>query len=232
MMKMATRSRILPRTARGFTLLELLLAMAITGLVSVMAYAGLSMATQAAERHGEAVRRLGELQTGVGWLVRDLRQLVARPIKDGSDELRPAILGTELQDELLELTHTGWDNPRDQRRAAVQRVRYRLDPDGNLWRDHWLVLDRLDDEEQLQEVKLLTGVVRFELQFLQSKKSTGTTSPLGGDWVDTWPVEEDSTELPLAVQFDLEMEGIGIVHRVIGLAVPAPQAAGSPGGQP
>lgn len=213
--------RVLPVGARGFTLLEVLLAMAITGMVAVMAYSGLSAATSAADRHGEMVRRLGELQTGIGWLVRDLRQSVNRPILDDGDELRPAIAGTELQDELLELTHTGWDNPRGQRRSSLQRVRYRLDPDGNLWRDNWLMLDRLDDEEQVQEVKLLTGVTRFKLQFLRRSEDDAAPSPLGGDWVDTWPEGEDDNDLPLAVQFDLDIEGIGTVHRVIGLALPA-----------
>lgn len=212
------------QAVRGFTLIEVLLAMAITALVAVMAYSGLSAATGAAERHGEMVQRIGELQTGVSWLVRDLRQSIDRPILDGSGELRPAIIGTELRDELLELTHTGWDNPRGQRRAAVQRVRYRLDPDGNLWRDHWLTLDRLDDEEQLQEVKLLTGVTSFKLQFLQRKKDD--TSPLGGEWVDTWPVDRGDTTLPAAVQFDLELEGIGLVHRVVGLATTGKQTSG------
>jgi general secretion pathway protein J len=222
------RSRVRPVGTRGFTLLEVLLAMAITGLVAVMAYSGLSAATSAADRHGEVVRRLGELQTGIGWLVRDLRQSVNRPILDGDDEIRPAIAGTELQDELLELTHTGWDNPRGQRRSALQRVRYRLDPGGNLWRDNWLVLDRLDDEEQVQEVKLLTGVTRFKLQFLRPSEDDAapspSPSPLGGDWVDTWPESQDDTAMPLAVQFDLDIEGIGTVHRVIGLALPATES--------
>jgi general secretion pathway protein J len=213
------------RAVQGFTLLEVLLAMAITGMVAVMAYSGLSIATSAAERHGETVRRLGELQTGVGWLVRDLRQAVNRPVLDAGDELQPAILGTELQDQLLELTHTGWDNPRGQRRSAVQRVRYRLDPDGNLWRDNWLALDRIDDEEQLQEVKLLTGVTRFKLQFLKRQGEQVSSSPLGGEWVDTWPETKGDAALPMAVQFDLDIEGIGTVHRVVGLTLPLPQSA-------
>lgn len=204
--------------ARGFTLLEVLLAMAITGLVAVMAYTGLSAAMSAASRHGEMVQRLGELQSGVNWVVRDLRQSVDRPILDGRGDLQPAIIGTELHDQLLELTHTGWDNPRGQRRSALQRVRYRLDPDGNLWRDHWLMADRLDDEEGLQETRLLSGVVQFKLQFLDGKAGDAAQSTLGGEWVDSWPVTKGDTVMPLAVQFDLELEGIGIVHRVVGLA--------------
>lgn len=218
----AARVRIDRRRDRGFTLLEVLLAMAITGLVAVMAYSGLSAAIGAAESHGAMVQRLGEIETAVNWVVRDLRQGVDRPILDGRDELQPSIIGTELHDQLLELTHNGWDNPRGQPRASLQRVRYRLDPDGNLWRDHWLVLDRLNDEDAVQEIKLLSGVVRFKAQFLQVQgdKATGpaSSSPLGGEWVDTWPVDKNSTDMPIAVQFDLEIEGIGVIHRVVGLS--------------
>jgi general secretion pathway protein J len=206
------------RNTRGFTLIEVLLALAITALITVMAYAGLTAAINAAAHHGELVRRIGDVQSAVGWLVRDLRQSVDRPIVDARGDTEPAIVGTELHDQLLELTHTGWDNPRGQRRAAVQRVRYRLDPDGNLWRDHWLVLDRLEDEDHLQQVKLLSGVLSFKLQFLDGKAANAGQSALGGEWVELWPMTKGDALLPLAVQFDLEIEGIGIVHRVVGLA--------------
>ncbi len=217
-------------SARGFTLLEVLLAMAITALVAVMGYAGLSAAISAAERHGEMVQRLGDVQTAVGWIVRDLRQSVKRPVTDARDNLRPAMIGSsDDSEQLLELTRSGWDNPRGQRRSALQRVHYRLDADGNLWRDHWLVLDRIDDEDRLQQVKLLTGVLGFRVQFLgrsAENADTGANSkPLGGDWVEEWPVSKSDMEtLPLAVQFDIDIEGIGVIHRVVSLAneQPAP----------
>lgn len=214
---MSNAARVVARrAARGFTLVEVLLVVLITGFVMVMAYAGLSAAIAAAERHGAMVQRLGEVQTALSWIARDLRQSVDRPVLDARGEMQPAIVGTELQDQLLELTHTGWDNPRGQRRAALQRVRYRLDPDGNLWRDHWLVLDRLDDEEHLQEIRLLGGVTRFKAQFLAARSDASST--LGGEWIDQWPENKGDALLPLAVQFDLEIEGIGVIHRVIGLA--------------
>ncbi len=203
----------------GFTLLEVLLAMAITGLVAVMAYAGLSAAMSAASHHGEVVQRLGDMQTAVNWLVRDFRQSIDRPVIDARDEMQAAIIGSDKSEQLLELTHTGWDNPRGQRRAAVQRVRYRLDPDGNLWRDHWLVLDRLDDEANLQQVKLLSGVLSFKAQFLKaSTAANAAPTQLGGEWIDLWPPTKDDKTLPLAVQFDIELEGLGVVHRIVGLA--------------
>jgi general secretion pathway protein J len=204
----------------GFTLIEVLLAMAITMMVAVMGYAGLSTAMTAAERHGEMVRRLGDTQSAVGWIVRDLRQSVDRPIIDAHGDEQPALLGGDDSgnEQLLELTHTGWDNPRGQRRGALQRVRYRLDGSGNLWREHWLVLDRIDDEDHLQKVKLLSGVQRFALKFLDGKSANAKQEVLGGEWVERWPVTRGDKVLPLAVQFDIDIDGIGVVRRVVGLA--------------
>jgi general secretion pathway protein J len=203
----------------GFTLLEVLLAMAITALIAVMAYAGLSTAINAASRHGEMVQRLGEVQTAIGWMVRDLRQGINRPITDARGDKRPAMIGSGDDEELLELTHSGWDNPRGQRRSALQRVHYRLDADRNLWRDHWLVLDRIDDEDHLQQIKLLTGVQSFKVQFLNGQSANAKQEVLGGEWVEQWPVNKNDTDkMPLAVQFDIDIEGIGVIHRVVGLA--------------
>lgn len=213
-------ARISGKYSRGFTLLEVLLAMAITAMVAVMAYAALSTAIGAAERHGEMVQRLGEVQTAIGWIVRDLRQSVQRPVKDARDDVRPALIGgNDDSEELLELTHSGWDNPRGQRRSALQRVHYRLDADHNLWRDHWLVLDRIDDEDHLQQVKLLTGVQSFKVRFLKGDTQNVSANPLGGEWIEQWPAAKGDTEkMPLAVQFDIDIEGIGVIRRVVGLA--------------
>ncbi|MDB6063172.1 MAG: type secretion system protein GspJ [Verrucomicrobiaceae bacterium] len=211
-------SAVSKNNARGFTLIEVLLAMVITAMVAVMGYAGLTTAMNAAQRHGDMVRRLGEVQTGVGWIVRDLRQSVDRPIIDARGDQQPALIATEDNEQLLELTHTGWDNPRGQRRGSLQRVRYRLDADGNLWRDYWLVLDRIDEEDHLQHIKLLSGVQSFKLQFLDGQSANAKQETLGGEWLDRWPLPPSDTLLPLAVQFDIDIEGIGIVHRIVGLA--------------
>lgn len=231
--------------SRGFTLLEVLLAMAITGLVAVMGYAGLSAAMSAAERHGEQVKRLGEVQAALAYLVRDLRQSIDRPIVDARGDLEPALIGNASEEEFLSLTHVGWDNPRGQRRGSVQRVRYRLDANGDLWREYWLVLDRVDEEDHLQSVKLLSNVDRVQLQFMKgeprSEKKPKDSEDKSGEqkapkkkrdsasddeWTEQWPPEDselDNVPMPLAVKVELEIRDIGSVHRVVGLANEQPE---------
>lgn len=202
----------------GFTLLEVLLAMAITAMVAMMAYAGLNAAMNAAERHGEQVARLGEVQTALGWLVRDLRHSVDRPVLDADGEALPALRGDAVEEDWLELTRTGWANQRGQRHGSLQRVRYRLDAEGQLWREHWLVLDRIDDDEQgLQQVRLMSGVTRVALRFLDGKAGNAASQELGGEWVERWPATRGDRLLPLAAEVELEIDGFGVVKRVVGL---------------
>jgi len=213
--------------ARGFTLIEVLLAMAITLLIGVMAYSGLSAAMRAAERHGEQARRLLAVQSAVNWLTRDLRESVDRTIDTpdgdepalwgGENAVRDGLRSGEDRDNLLVLTRVGWSNPRGLPRGAIQRVRYRLDADNALWRDHWVVLDRAEDTAP-QSIKLLDDVTEVRLQFLDGESGNSLDAELGGEWVPRWPMIRGDALLPLAVQVDLEVEGVGNITRVVGLA--------------
>lgn len=203
----------------GFTLLEVLLAMAITALVALLAYTGLSTVSTAAERHRLQVERLDEAATAFGWLGRDLQQALPRSITDGPGDRRPALSGGVTQESLLALTRAGWSNLRGARRGMLQRTRYRLEPDGVLWRDHWPVLDRSDEEAGMQSVALLTGVETIELEFLDPTAAGAERSLLGGEWVDEWPPQAASqgATLPLAVRLRLGLAGLGDIERIVGL---------------
>ena len=76
---------------RGFTLVEVLIAMAITALVSVVAYSGLSAALSGAESLRSSAARSHDLQQTLGLLSRDLRQVVNRPVIDEFGQRVPAL---------------------------------------------------------------------------------------------------------------------------------------------
>jgi general secretion pathway protein J len=219
---MSTASSLSLPAVRGFTLIEVLLAIALTAVVAVMAYAGVSAAADAAERHRAQIARLGELQTAMRWLTRDLQQLIDRPVLDARGDRLPALLGGEQSDPLLELSRVGWNNPLDQPRGSVQRVRYRLD-NGALRREHWLVLDRVDDDEQLQAVELLRGVAAMRIEFLDGKAGNAVSQRIGGEWMESWPVTAGDTLLPLAVRIELQLDDLGTVERIVAIASEQPQ---------
>lgn len=197
----------------GFTLIEVMLAMAITAFIAVIAYSGLSAAINASERQQLQVQRLGDIQLSLSVLERDIRYAVLRGIVDEYGDRQSAMLGGIQQEYVLQLTRSGWDNPANQRRSELQRVRYLLEDD-QLWRESWLVLDRLDSEEGLQRVMLIAEVTNFEIAFLNGESTAASQSPLGGEWIDDWSPERGADRLPRAVELKLELEGFGQVRRV------------------
>ena len=198
--------------SRGFTLLELLVALAVFAIMATAAYSGLRnvLFTRAAVE--EQSRRLAAVQLAVFRLGQDIEQAVPRGIRDEYGDPQAALLGGELADDRLTLTRAGWDNPLGQPRATLQRVAYRL-RDGRLWRLHWGVLDRgglLEPRETL----LLERVREFRVRFLDRD-----------DWRDDWPppasdeagTKKDPDALPRAVEIGLTLEDWGEITRLLPL---------------
>lgn len=209
-------NRLRGRQAAGFTLLELLIAIALFALLGLGTYRMLD----AVLRSDEAVRgqeqALRELSRGLGAFERDLAQAIARPIRDGYGDERAAFLGqvAGLEDGVaLEFTRAGWRNPTGLRRANLQRVRWRLAGDG-LERLYWVVLDRdLDSAPRVQRV--LGGVQSLQLRYLGQDNT----------WHDEWPPfergradpREQAQRMPLAVELTLEHGRYGSLSRLIRL---------------
>jgi general secretion pathway protein J len=204
------------QTNNGFTLIEVLLAMAITGFVGLLAYSGLSTSMIAADEHEQQASRIAAIQLPLTVIERDVRHAVARAIRDEYGDREAPMLGGSLNDYPLILTRRDWDNPRQLPRSELQRVRYVLE-NNQLWRQSWAVLDRLSEEEGQQNTLLLEGVENLELAFLDGNSSGAAQSPLGGEWVDDW---DDPDRLPLALEIKLELENFGEVTRVFSIPTP------------
>ena len=68
--------------ARGFTLIEVLVALLILGIMSALGYGTYRAARISAERTEEALARSRELEFGMRVLVMDFAQMVPRPVRD------------------------------------------------------------------------------------------------------------------------------------------------------
>lgn len=197
----------------GFTLLELLVAMAIFSILGALALSGYTELQKQSEYTDQRLERVREVQRAVQRLGQDLAQIEPRPIREPLGEARiPAVLAGESVDYALQFTRAGWSNTAGLERPTLQRVGYRLDQDG-LWRDHWPELDGTLALEPVR-VKLLGQVRSVRFRFMTA----------GREWVDRWPAAEtvgtpdgDRTR-PAAVEVILELEDWGEIRRVIEVA--------------
>ena len=80
-------TRITKNSTLGFTLLELLVAIVIFSLMSVMAYGGLFNVLTGNEVITQQEKSLKELQRTMMFFERDIRQIVPRPRSTDSGQL-------------------------------------------------------------------------------------------------------------------------------------------------
>ena len=185
----------------GFTLLEILVALLIFGVVGLMSSQLLGRTVDAYEVLDDRGQRMAQIHRAVTVIERDMLQYRDRPIRTESDQPTPALM---IGDEgALSMTRGGWRNPLQRPRSEVQRIGYRLQGE-NLVRAYWPVLDRRDDEEPITQI-VLAGV--DDLEFFAIDQS--------GQEHKLWPPK--AKELPIelmGIVLRISMPPIGIVERV------------------
>ncbi len=211
---------------RGFTLVELLVALAISALIAAMAYAGISSAIGASAGMQEEVRRLADLQRALNIVEEDLGQVVPRASVDSYGNDQPAFRGGRYQDVLLEFTRGGIANPQNLARSELQRVRYVLDG-GALWRQWWVAVDRAGVNTAPQSALLLEGVTDLQLGFLAPAMEgaapvdyytlTASAALWERDWSSARLAPDVLAPLPIAVDLRITLTDFGEVRRVVEL---------------
>jgi len=80
----------------GFTLIEVLVALLILGIMSALGYGTYRTARISAERTEESLKRSREIEFGMRMMMQDFAEAVPRPVRDilGSETRLPAMKGT------------------------------------------------------------------------------------------------------------------------------------------
>jgi general secretion pathway protein J len=195
-------------TYRGFTLLEILIAISVFAVFSAMAYGGLMRLLDSRARIEAERAYWRDLSLGFARIEQDLtmaRNRIARRT-DGDDEGQP-FHGWEpevvlIEDPRLEFTRAT-SITSDSKQSDLQRIGYRHQ-DGKLLRMVWPVLDRAPTTKPVGTV-LLRDVDDFRLRYYQAQNE---------QWHKGWPVGgigsvNQSAPLPDAVEVTVVLKGRG-----------------------
>lgn len=141
------------RKFTGFTLLEILIALLIFSILSLILTSGLHTVIQTQSRAEVKAKRLRELQMALLILSRDIEQAIARPVTNAYGREEAAFVG---ESTYFTFTHTG----------VLQRSRYEFHKKG-LYRIVWPVLDVAAESKQRPSTRrLLNGVTALRFEYL------------------------------------------------------------------
>lgn len=178
----------------GYTLLELLIAMAILGVLSIMAYSGLKIILETRSATAIRASQLADLQNTLYLLGEDLSQLLDRSVRDEYG-LVEASCRSDGDAEQLTLSRSLPNWAGNSKTANLRRISYRFEQ-GALYRLAWSTLDRSPSSSQPQRRRLLT-LKNIQLRFFAD------------GWQTHW-----SAGIPKAIEVSLTVNGLGSVQRL------------------
>lgn len=191
-------------TVRGFTLVEVLVALAILAITAALAYRGTAALVDGEVRLTSEATRWRTLDAVFTRLEADLRQAQPRPVRVGTAREPAWLAATEVHgSSAIVFSRAGPEFDADPG-AAGQRVGYRL-RDGALEVVYWPGLDRAQGTRETAWT-LVRGVTRLRIEHLDAD----------GGWRDTWP-RFGEPEIPRAVRILLVLDSGEAVERWIAL---------------
>lgn len=202
-MSAASAARVRPE--RGFTLLEMLVAIAVFAILSALAYGGLLSVLHTRNDADTRMQQLAALQTAYVQLERDLQQAVPRTVRDQLGAGIAAFRGGAGTETLFEETRGGRSNPAGLPRSSLERIAYRL-KDKTLIRSNWAELDRAPGDKP-QDTELLDGVQSAEIRFLDPQQVWQPSWPPAG-----LPATPGETPFPRAVEIVLDLKAWGRIR--------------------
>lgn len=203
------------RGQRGFTLLEMLIAMVVFAIMSLVAYQGLRAVLDADHSTRIQAQRLADLQVTLSVLERDLAQVINVSVRDEfGDQLPPLRLRPGSDVMLLELVRGGAGGDHRLRRTAWQITSRGLE------RRMWSGVDIVDTADM--RMRPFADLVGPEQTLgLESGFAFIVRTENGLDRLESWPPTDtgEGAALPLAVELVLDLPGVGQIRRLMAVGL-------------
>lgn len=162
-----------PRQQRGFSLVEMMVALVIMAVLSILAYSAFDGVLQMETRSKEQFLGENRLQLASAVILNDLIHLRQRPVRDILGGQEAAYLAP--QGEFVVVFSRGGSANASATGGSVQRLGYRVE-DGNLIRSRWQVVDQ-GPATLRQDQVLATGIDSLTVEQLDKN----------GDFTAFWP---------------------------------------------
>lgn len=186
------------RGSRGFTLIEILIALAVFAILAMVAYRGLAQMTNAKQIVDADTRRWRDLALVVGRFEEDVSQIAPRTWRDEWGVVQPPVRGgTVGGGGSAQLDLVRFDNGR------FIHLGYRLNA-GRLELVLWNGID-LPPRTEPQVHKLLDGVTKFDVRFVDN----------AGQWQLSWPFDQNPTSPPRGIEFTLGLANGETISRLV-----------------
>ncbi|NMM42578.1 type II secretion system minor pseudopilin GspJ [Pseudoalteromonas arctica] len=189
---------------RGFTLLEVMVALGILAFVVLATHQILDSTTKAKGASDEKIAELNGLQTTFRLMDQDFSQMTKRVVRNEAGDVQEQYLlagryTIDSQYDGIAFVRDGWINPINLLpRSELQAVGYRV-IDDNLERVYRVYVDQLDNLEPRVQV-ILKDIEDLKFEFLDEKH----------EWQEQW----QGKALPKAVAVTLQQIDEEPIRRV------------------
>lgn len=196
------------RRVSGFTLIELVVSLAIFAVIFVVSYETLGSILDGKSTLDSQRQQWQQLDMAFTQMQDDFRFATPRPTRDLDGTTLPPLVGMTtdaraLARPTLELTRGGIYTLVSKSETGFRRIAYRLQ-DNTLYREIWPTLDRKFDA-QPTSVLMATGISAIDIRYLDRHEQ----------WNGHWPTTpETRTELPLAVDVSLTLADNSRLNRL------------------
>lgn len=187
---------------KGFTLIEIVVALAIFAIIAVITSVGLRAVLKTHSRIERINHRLREVMLAETIMRRDFMQISHRSVRDvGGESLPPLLIHSR---DNIEFTHGGVNS---NNRSSLQRVAYQF-ANGNLYRLSWPVLDRVSQTTPAKRL-LLNKVQSWSLQYVKKSEILSVWSNRAGL----------AHSIPKAIIVNLQLPAMGALQWVFPIRV-------------